>query len=181
MSEDREDASFPNIETISQSVSKIENETSNNVINNNIIDSNVVEGNYNTNDSVYDKKLRDSDRTLNNLYEVRCKVNNNLVDLLLDTGPSHSLLKVSKAQVALGRNDVTLISATGGPIMVKGTTNVTLGVNEKQVNLTLEKPKIKYGIVDQAGLSGPLSIFIYKLKIYFFSLYIKFFLFLKKI
>ena len=29
--------------------------------------------------------------------------------------------------------------------------------------LTLEKPTIKYCIVDQAGLPGPLSIFIHKL------------------
>ena len=131
------DASFPNIETISQSVSTMENETSKNTINN-VIDNhvvNVVEANYNINDPVHDKKVRD--RTLNELYEIRVVINDNQVDLLLDTGASHSLLKASKAQVALGKNDVTLISATGDPIMVKGTTNVTLGVNDKHVDLKM--------------------------------------------
>ena len=33
----------------------------------------------------------------------------------------------------------------------------------KERNLTLEKPTIKYCTVDQAGLPGPLSIFIHKL------------------
>ena len=131
------DASFPNIETISQSVSTMENETSkstiNNVIDNHVV--NVVEANYNINDPVHDKKVRD--RTLNELYEIRVKINDNQVDLLLDTGTSHSLLKASKAQVALGKYDVTLISATGDPIMVKGTTNVTLGVNDKYVDLKM--------------------------------------------
>ena len=32
-----------------------------------------------------------------------------------------------------------------------------------RIILTLEKPTIKYGIVDQAGLPGPHSIFIHKL------------------
>ena len=58
------DASFPNIETISQSVSTMENEISkstiNNVIDNHVV--NVVEANYNINDPVHDKKVRD--RTL---------------------------------------------------------------------------------------------------------------------
>ena len=32
-----------------------------------------------------------------------------------------------------------------------------------KTNLTLERPTIKYSIVDQAGLAGPLSIFTHKL------------------
>ena len=33
----------------------------------------------------------------------------------------------------------------------------------RTVILTLERPTIKYSIVDQAGLAGPLSIFTHKL------------------
>ena len=33
----------------------------------------------------------------------------------------------------------------------------------KKYSLTLERPTIKYSIVDQAGLAGPLSIFTHKI------------------